>query len=71
MTGSSSRPTASSKQQAIAALVDVLPTSAGPRPQACCSLAAGIIADHVRNAMDEILDQNLAEEPAEPSPSSE
>jgi len=34
-------------------------------------LAAGIIADHVRNAMDEILDQNLAEEPAEPSASSE
>jgi hypothetical protein len=47
------------------------PRRLDPRPQACCSLAAGIIADHVRNAMDEILDHNLAEEPAEPSPSSE
>jgi DNA-binding GntR family transcriptional regulator len=34
-------------------------------------LAAGIIANHVRNAMDEILDQNLAEEPAGPPASAE
>jgi len=31
------------------------------------NLAAEIIATHVRNAMDDILDQNLVEQPAEPS----
>jgi DNA-binding GntR family transcriptional regulator len=34
-------------------------------------LAAEIIANHVRNAMDDIIDQDLVERPAEPSASSE